>query len=541
MDAMKKALLYARVSTTRQAERDLSIPDQLRQLHAYCKLHDYQIIKEYKEEGASATDDNRPVFKEMVADIDNGLVDVSVILVLTTSRFFRNAVDAGIWKRRFLRHGIRVIAIHQETGDPLMPTTNLIETIFAAIDEHESKMIGFHTGRGMRENARRGFFNGSKAPFGYKVVKTTDERGNTKGVLEVDAEEAEVVKRIFELHVVENLGALEIAKKLNMGSGTARYGKNWTRNYVFRILENPVCIGSYYFNQYDSRNKRMRPESEWIMIPVDPIITPEVFESAAALRKTRTPHKSPGRAESSPFILAGLFKCGKCGSSMVATTGKNGRYHYYSCAKAVRQGKGSCSGHRVPVDKIEDFVVRHVIDWAFSEKNIKNLMRDIRRNAAEAKKPVREMKTKLAEVNAKLKKYFDTFENGKYDPALFADRIAELKAEKTQIEVELQRHSVHAELPPGLSTPENLKMIQGSLKEIFLTASPGLKKRYLRLLLKEIVIDGEEIVLTGAASGTLALLETTQNKKSTPDVSEVLHTESKWRTRRESNPQPLGP
>jgi site-specific DNA recombinase len=29
--------LYARVSTPRQAENDLSIPDQLRQLREYCK------------------------------------------------------------------------------------------------------------------------------------------------------------------------------------------------------------------------------------------------------------------------------------------------------------------------------------------------------------------------------------------------------------------------------------------------------------------------------------------------------------------------
>ena len=31
--------LYARVSTPRQAEKDLSIPDQLRQLREYCKAH----------------------------------------------------------------------------------------------------------------------------------------------------------------------------------------------------------------------------------------------------------------------------------------------------------------------------------------------------------------------------------------------------------------------------------------------------------------------------------------------------------------------
>ena len=59
--------LYARVSTTRQAENDLSIPDQLRQLRAWCEANDHTAILEYVEPGASATDDKRPVFQELIA------------------------------------------------------------------------------------------------------------------------------------------------------------------------------------------------------------------------------------------------------------------------------------------------------------------------------------------------------------------------------------------------------------------------------------------------------------------------------------------
>ena len=66
-----KVALYARVSTTKQAEKDLSIPDQLRQMRAYCKNHKHIVVNEYREEGASATDDKRPVFQEMMGDILN--------------------------------------------------------------------------------------------------------------------------------------------------------------------------------------------------------------------------------------------------------------------------------------------------------------------------------------------------------------------------------------------------------------------------------------------------------------------------------------
>ena len=60
--------LYARVSTAKQAEKDLSIPDQLAQMRAWCKARGLLVAMEYVELGASATDDKRPVFQQMVSD-----------------------------------------------------------------------------------------------------------------------------------------------------------------------------------------------------------------------------------------------------------------------------------------------------------------------------------------------------------------------------------------------------------------------------------------------------------------------------------------
>lgn len=279
-----KVVLYARVSTVRQAEKDLSIPDQIRQLEEYCFKGKHDVVEVYREEGASATDDDRPKFQEMVWDIESKRVDVDAILVLTTSRFFRDAIQSGIWKRRLKRAGVRVIAISQDIGDSSTPTANLLETIFAAIDQHESEMIGYHTARGMKENARKGFFNGSKPPYGYAVGKEVDSRGNKKGKLVINPEEAKVVRRIFDLHVTDNIGAVEIAKTLNQSGGSRRNGTRWNRNEVLRILENPVYIGEYYFNQFDSKLKVQRPESEWILIEVEPIIEKAVFEAVALLR-----------------------------------------------------------------------------------------------------------------------------------------------------------------------------------------------------------------------------------------------------------------
>lgn len=58
---------YVRVSTTRQAENDLSIPDQVRQIRQWATQNNAPVVWEFVEPGASATDDRRPVFQQMIA------------------------------------------------------------------------------------------------------------------------------------------------------------------------------------------------------------------------------------------------------------------------------------------------------------------------------------------------------------------------------------------------------------------------------------------------------------------------------------------
>jgi site-specific DNA recombinase len=164
-----RAALYARVSTGRQAERDLSIPDQIRQMEEYCQAKGWAIYKKYVEAGASARDEHRPVFQEMLADAKSKERPFDVVVTLTTSRFFRDVLGAQVYKANLAKLGVKVVAAHQEVKDD--PTGTFIETIFEAVDAYESNMNNFHTLRAMKENARQGYYNGSRPKFGFMVVE----------------------------------------------------------------------------------------------------------------------------------------------------------------------------------------------------------------------------------------------------------------------------------------------------------------------------------------------------------------------------------
>jgi site-specific DNA recombinase len=144
-----RAALYLRVSTGRQADNDLSIPDQRRQAKAYCASRDWEIAADYVEPGLSATDDRRPEFQRMIDAATTKPPAFDVILVHSFSRFFRDQFQLEFYVRRLAKAGVRLVSITQELGDD--PMSNMIRQIMALFDEYQSKENAKHTLRAMKE------------------------------------------------------------------------------------------------------------------------------------------------------------------------------------------------------------------------------------------------------------------------------------------------------------------------------------------------------------------------------------------------------
>src|SRR5262245_11057982 len=92
----RRAALYMRVSTGRQAEHDLSIPDQRSQLQSWCRRQGYEVVAEFVEAGASAVDDRRPVFQQMIERACDGEHAFGFIDVHRYSRFFRAGFEQAV-------------------------------------------------------------------------------------------------------------------------------------------------------------------------------------------------------------------------------------------------------------------------------------------------------------------------------------------------------------------------------------------------------------------------------------------------------------
>lgn len=284
--------LYARVSTTKQAEKDLSIPDQLRQMRDWCKQRGFVVGAEYVEPGASASDDRRPVFQQMIAKATLQPSPFDALIVHSRSRFFRDLFEFLRYEQLLKRAGVRVLSITQQISDD--PSGEMASKIFSLFDEYQSKENGKHTLRAMQENARQGFFNGSRPPFGYQTVETEaiGKKGHKKKRLAVDPAEAAIVEQVFRLYLYglngAEMGAKCIAAHFNDRGVTLR-GQRWTRTRVDCVLSNVMYAGTYRFNCHDARTGRRKPEAEWVTVPVEAIVDEGTFARATERRRSRAP------------------------------------------------------------------------------------------------------------------------------------------------------------------------------------------------------------------------------------------------------------
>jgi site-specific DNA recombinase len=495
--------LYARVSTTRQAEKDLSIPDQLNQMRAWCKSKGYAVAMEYVEPGASATDDRRPIFQQMIADATLSPSPYDAIIVHSRSRFFRDLLQFLQYERSLKRAGVRLISITQETNND--PAGEMASKIFSVFDEYQSKENGKHTLRAMKENARQGFFNGSKPPYGYRTVETEAKgRRGSKKRLEIDVAEAAIVQRIFELYLngYEGiaLGAKGITEFLNDRGITLR-GQRWTRGRVHEVLSNSMYHGEYWFNKHENKTKTLKPQSEWVKIAVPPIIEVATFQQVEARREARSPAKVPPRIVNSPTLLTGLLKCGHCNAGMTLATGKGGRYRYYKCNTRIGKGNHLCDSANVPMEKLDSLVISTLSDKVFTPVRVRSMIDEMKKRLREDKSAesnqLTALKKELNELEVKSNRLLEAVESG-YLPmdATLHERAHKHQARRQAILIEMSGLRQQIELPSKFLDGRHTQAFCRVLRKK-LTESKPLAKRYLYAVVSEIRLVKNEVTIAG--------------------------------------------
>jgi site-specific DNA recombinase len=500
-----RAALYLRVSTARQADKDLSIPDQRKQVIAYCKGKGWEVTTEYVEPGASATDDKRPAFQRMIDEACSTPHPFDVIVVHSFSRFFRDMVFFGVYARRLEKHGIRVISITQETGDDAQG--EMMRAMISTFDWYSSRENAKHVLRAMKENARQGFWNGSQPPYGYRTYVAEMRAGTAKKRLEIEPSESEIVRRIFALYLQgagrESMGLRAIAAHLNEKGLRYRKGRAFTSGLVQQILRRTAYVGRHFFNRKELKTKKRKDPSEWVEMATPVVIDSEIFETVQRVLKSRRPTNTPPRIVNGPTLLTGLAKCATCGGGMTLRTGKNSRYRYYTCNKAATEGKCSCKGRNIPMQALDDLVIGELETKLFQRDRFGPLMEElIRRNADRTrttKEEAKQLQKELRTAEEKLQRLYNAIADGTLARTdslkITASRLEQRRDELLRLISSTERKR---QLPAQLLTPKNLDRFTAAMRQAIRSPENGFRKAYVRKFVERIEVDDEEVRIYGS-------------------------------------------
>jgi site-specific DNA recombinase len=513
-----KAVVYSRYSSDQQ--RATSIDDQVRNCRKRAEAEGWEIVSTFADAAISGSDAKRPEYQRMLAAAgDKGF---EVLLIDDLSRFARDSVEQERAIRRLEFQGVRIIAV-SDGYDSQSKARKIHRGMKGLMNEVFLDDLRDKVHRGQTGQALKGYWNGGR-PFGYRLRPVLDStRLDPYGqpvrvgtVLEVDQEQAAIVREMFERHA-DGASYLTISRELN-DRGVASPGSTWRRKVrrcrgwmqsaVRSILKNPLYTGrqrwnaSQYLRDPDSGKdrRRMRPESEWTVNREEllRIVSDELFDRVQARTRANTKNdvrlKSGGKPK---FLLSGLLVCEVCGANYVM-----GDKSFYCCAG--HWGGGACSNStRVRRDAIEarlllddDSPVGALLAPEFVAQMATELERLYAKHLRRTTERADQLPKELQELDARLER----LKGGVADlePDELAAAIARIEAKRAELK---------AAQPAERERAKILAMLPRAAEHYRRQVAHGLggdprEALKARVTLRNLVVDGR-IVLSPGEGGSL--------------------------------------
>ena len=431
---------YCRVSTEKEDQLN-SLEAQKQFFTEYTKRTGDVLVRLYADEGISGTKTkNRKEFMRMMADADKGLFDM--VVVKDISRFARNTVDLLQNVRKLKSLGIETQFLTANMTS--MGNSEFVLTIFGALAQEESANTSKRVKFGKKMNAEKG-----RVPnivYGYD--KTIGDYFN----LEINKEEAAVIKQIFKMYTEEGYGALKIANHLNEQGVRTKRGCTWSQNAICRILDNELYTGKVINGKQEvtdflTGKRTEKDETEWMVVerPDLRIIEPEIYEKAKEVRaaKSKSFHLTSER-ESNKYLFSTLIKCKECGWSFRRIVRKyKNTYIRWVCSGHNGRGADSCPN----AQKVDEDELIQVLNDYFAEilKNKKNVICYVTNEFQRVYKAKdenvnyeKELNVQLARLQKTRQKNMDMYTDDLISREELKDKIGGMRKEIERLENELK-------------------------------------------------------------------------------------------------------
>lgn len=507
-----KIAIYIRLS--RDDGDDLeseSVTNQRSLLIGYLKANGLVATEEYVDDGYSGGNFNRPGFKRLIRDIEDG--KINFVITKDLSRLGRDYIDTGKYvERYFPEHNIRYIAVnddidtfHETSGSEMMPFKLSMNDMYA---KDISKKVRSH----LLEMKREGKFCGSVPPYGYM------RSPENKHQLIKDPKTAPIVKQIFDLYIA-GYGSCAIAEILTREEvPTPILLKNsekcinhsdhpniWKHTSVNNILKNRTYTGVLIQHttqniNYKVKKRKKVPEKDWCIKENahEPIISLETYELAQTIRNSSNIYDPDRR--NVEYILSNLVYCKDCGARMSISYDKKRDRVTMNCNNYRKFSKYDiCFSHYINYKKLENTIysklsslsLQYMKDKDEFERIIKEDYLDPR---VELNKKIDNLKKEIERLHKKQDALYDDkfngvissdtymrlFNNVSKDIKVATEKLKKIKIELDNIKDDSLTYSEYIEIIKNFLSMKNptKEMINKLIDKIYITKDKKIEIHY---------------------------------------------------------------
>ena len=491
----KKAVVYLRVSSTQQADKDFdaegySIPAQRDACEREATSLTAEVVDEYIDRGESATTAKRPALRAMLDRIQRG--DIDFVIVHKIDRLARNRADDVEIVMAIRQAGAQVVSVTENIDET--PSGLLLHGIMSSIAEFYSRNLAAEVMKGTTQKAKNGG-TPYRPPLGYLPDRLIVD-GREVRTVKLDPERAPLVREAFTLYASGDYSLSELAAIVEERGLRSRP----TRKYPSRPLKakdlqylfrNPYFIGQvpYAGKTYEGRH--------------EPLIDEATFQEVQdLLTSKRVSGERPWRHF---HYLRGSLYCGECGRRLIYSRakGNGGEYEYFLCG-GRQHGTCSQTSHRVEaVEAVEAAVIDH---YGTKEVELTDERRQQLREAVTkhveaiellAAEKVAEAKLHLTKLEQEERKLLQAHYADQISASLFAEEQERIRHER--IAAEQRMDSLDVEYDRVLKVLDLALSLTDNIQAAYIQADPQERRLLNQGRFERLEIDHEEVVATQLA------------------------------------------
>ena len=335
-DGARTAVIYTRVSSKEQADKNLSLDFQKKTIEEYALRNNIRVMDCFGGTYESAKTDGRKEFQRMLTYIKQHKGKVTHILVYMIDRFSRTG-GAAIALAADLRqkYGVDIYAIAQPT-DTSNPSGVFQQSIQFLFSHYDNELRRERTLAGTRARFEQGIWI-TKPPIGYDAIKTNGIRTVVINAIGNKIKKAFVWKSEGE----KNEAILSKLKSM---------GVQLNKQHLTKILKNPFYCGLISHNMLHGR----------IVEGVhEPLISKNLFLKVNEIHQSNAGYGVPHKKQQDEVPLKVFIKCSDCNKPFTGYIVKAKNLWYYKCRTiGCKCNKSAIKMHQKFTDFLADYHIK---------------------------------------------------------------------------------------------------------------------------------------------------------------------------------------